>query len=153
MKNVILISTVLFLGLVTTFTFQNWRFEKPIQKPQTETPKKIAAAAAPIEKPRIQLREAVLQQRNQIETCYDEYLRREPKRASGSISVTWTVGEKGNVIEPEISSSTLHDEDLKKCVLTRIGEMTFEPDSFATNAQISYKFNFKARSPSSLHFE
>lgn len=99
------------------------------------------------------LQEAVLSQRTEMESCYDDYLRREPKATNGSIAVRWFITEEGGVESPTIAESEMSDDILKNCVLENVSKMVFDPKKFADHTQFSYRFNFKARAPASVNFK
>ena len=155
MKNVILkaslIVNCLSLALVANF----WSPIKEFVKSHSETPP-VKAVVVKQPKPdpaKAVLKEAMLAQRNEIETCYDDYLRREPKNMNGSIAVKWAIGTEGKVQSPTITESEIEDSLLKDCVLDQVSRMTFDPKKFAENMQFSYRFHFKARAPGSVNFE
>jgi hypothetical protein len=154
MKNVTLISSM-FMNCVTVGLLV--KLHTPLMelfKSHHETPPvKVSTQTAKPDPAKVLLKEAVLSQRTQIETCYDDYLKREPSKQSGSIAVKWLIGAGGHVESPAIADAELDDSELKKCVLEQVSMMTFDPGKFGENIQFSYRFHFKARAPSSIQFQ
>lgn len=139
------------MALVAKF----WSPIKDFIKSHSETPQ-VKVVTKTEKKPdptKIVLKEAMLAQRSEIEACYDEYLRREPKNMNGSIAVKWALTAEGKVQSPSIADSEIEDSLLKDCVLNQVSQMTFDPNKFAENMQFSYRFHFKARAPGSVNFE
>jgi hypothetical protein len=54
-----------------------------------------------------------------VQYCYDRELRRNPD-LKGKIVVRFTITPKGTVVNPKIISSTLKNENVERCVLSRI---------------------------------
>ncbi len=155
MKNVIL-KTSLFINCISlAFVANYFAPVKDFFKSHNET--KTIAAAVPIKKAdapiKVSLKEAVLAQRTEMETCYDDYLKREPKRMNGSIAVKWAINEEGRVQSPTIADTQIEDMELMDCVLEQVSMMSFDPKKFESNTQFSYRFHFKARSPGSINFQ
>ncbi len=155
MKNVILVISLIVNCAAFAFAAHYWspikrlldsQYEKTaIQRP-IPAPDKMRPAKA-------MLQEAVLSQRTEMESCYDDYLRREPSATNGSIAVHWFVGEDGSVNSATVTESEMADDLLKNCVIENVSKMVFDPKKFADNTQFSYRFNFKARAPASIDFK
>lgn len=99
------------------------------------------------------LKQAMLAQRDEIESCYDDYLAREPEKQSGSVAVLWEIQDDGSVRNAEVTQTELRDQLLQECVLKKIGQMKFDPQRVEAPTRYSYRFHFKAKAPGSIHFE
>src|SRR5687768_10561688 len=114
-KKIIIVSSVALNGLALCVYLKYW---DPARQLLREGPKNnpVPESYEKVLTPKALLKEAILQQRTRIESCYDDYLRREPSITNGSIAVTWFVDERGNVKEAEIADTELQDLDLEECV-------------------------------------
>lgn len=154
MKNVILKSSLFINCVSLAFVANFWAPIKAFVNSHPET--KPIKALVQEQKPdpaKVSLKEAILAQRTEMETCYDEYLRREPTKANGSIAVKWAINSIGGVESPTIADSEIEDMELMDCVLEQVSQMSFDPEKFEENMQFSYRFHFKARAPASVNFQ
>jgi hypothetical protein len=87
-----------------------------------------------------QVKRVVASHRGAIQGCYDF----EAKRASappGTIEITWTIREDGNVSDARVVSSTLYDERAETCILRQVLGLRF-PASDAPTQVESFPFRF-----------
>lgn len=156
MKNVMLVISLVVNCTALAFVAKYWSPIKGLLDSQHEKTAVMRPIPAPdkMRPAKVMLQEAILAQRTEMESCYDDYLRREPTTSiNGSISVHWFINAEGAVESPTIAESKIQDEVLKNCVLENVSKMVFDPKKFADNTQFSYRFNFKARTPGSIKFE
>lgn len=153
-KQIVFITSLLVNAVALGFFMKFWdpvrEFFKSPPPAQQIQQHKVTEKKSP---QKAELKEAILRQREKIEVCYDDYLRREPKNSNGSLAVKWTVSSAGKVQEAEVTDNNIKDVDLEECVLHEVAQMTFDPDKFAENTQFSYRFHFKARAPAAVEFE
>ena len=85
MKNVILKASLIVNCLSLALVAKYWSPIKGLINSQPETPsqKTVVIKEQKPDPAKAILKEAMLAQRNEIETCYDDYLRREPKNQNG----------------------------------------------------------------------
>lgn len=149
-KKIVFITSLLLNGAALGVYLHYWNPSRTLLRGNPIVhPKLVEKTSAP----KVTLKEAILKQRTQIESCYDDYLRREPAMMNGSIAVTWFLDKQGKVIEPEIVDTDLKDVDLEECVLQEVVRMTFDPAEFSTDVKFSYRFKFKARAPAAVDFQ
>lgn len=75
-----------------------------------------------------------------IQACYEQELQKNPE-LQGKVVLKLTVGEDGKVSEYEIESSTLDNEEVHKCMLTRVRRWQF-PKPEGGPASFSLPFVF-----------
>jgi len=61
---------------------------------------------------------------NDIKKCYEDGLTRDPKIA-GMMEIKFLIGEDGAVMNSEVRSSTLGDEEVEACILDSFFHMEF----------------------------
>jgi hypothetical protein len=77
----------------------------------------------------------------QIRFCYQQAVQQYPDLA-GQITVSWIIDTTGKVINPSIKSSSLNNEMVEKCIISRIGTWEF-PAPKSGVARVNYPFIFK----------
>jgi hypothetical protein len=76
-----------------------------------------------------------------INRCYRDYLKSEPKTKEGTLKVDWQIETNGSVITPEIVTGTIRDLNLERCITESISKWKFpEPEN---KKYISHDFKFK----------
>ncbi len=105
------------------------------------------------QKRRAVLHEALLAKNEQIEDCYEGYLRTEPSRPEGAIHVQWSIGETGEVVQPEVIKAEINDPTLIGCVLDQVRSLEFSALKKDGPTLLAHKFNFRRRSPASVSFQ
>lgn len=65
-------------------------------------------------------------QKPQFMRCYTAHLQKQPE-AKGDVSLNFTIENSGKVDLIEINSSSLKDEDLRKCLSQVLARVTFRP--------------------------
>ncbi len=121
--------------------------------------KKMASAAAlageqdrlPMRKKGILL-EAGLGREDALQSCYEAFLKREPRVDEGVVEMHWMLDKRGKVSSMEMMHSDLADPEFKSCLLEKMKKMTFKPPPKAIPTLVAHKFNFHKRSPASLNF-
>jgi hypothetical protein len=99
------------------------------------------------------LLEANLKKGDDLQVCYESYLKREPKIEEGTVEVHWMLDKRGKISSMEMVHSDLEDENFVHCLLDKIKKMTFRPPPKAQPTLVAHKFNFKRRTPASLSFK
>jgi TonB family protein len=83
---------------------------------------------------------------NEVRSCYEQALRLKPA-LEGKIAVKFIVGAAGDVLQTEIASDTLNDENLKACMLTVVRSWKFPEPKGGGNVSITYPWVFKPTEP------
>jgi outer membrane biosynthesis protein TonB len=78
---------------------------------------------------------------NEVRSCYEQALRLKPTLA-GKIAVKFIVGASGDVLQTEIASDTLNDENLKACMLNVVRSWKFPEPKGGGNVSITYPWVF-----------
>jgi hypothetical protein len=118
-----------------------------------------AAAQSKDEMDRMPLRkkgvllEAGLGREDELQACYQSFLKREPNVDEGVVEVHWMLDKRGKISSMEMVHSDLGDEDFNRCLLDKIKKMTFKAPPKAKPTLVAHKFNFHKRSPASLDFK
>lgn len=99
------------------------------------------------------LLEANLAREDELQGCYENFLRTEPKVDEGTVEVHWMLDGRGHITSMEMAHSDLVDETFTQCLLDKIRKMTFKAPPKARPTLVSHKFNFHKRSPASLDFK
>ena len=90
---------------------------------------------------RVAIRETMDRYSAQMRFCYDRSLARRPTLA-GSVVVHFTIGPTGTVLDAKTRDSTLGDEDLERCLETRVRNLRF-PKPIGGQAVVAYPFVFR----------
>jgi len=99
------------------------------------------------------LLEASLKQEDELQACYESYLRLQPQIEEGVVEVHWMLDRRGKVSSMEMVRSDLDDENFKKCLLEKIKKMTFRAPPKNQPTLVAHKFNFHKRSPANVNFK
>jgi TonB family protein len=83
---------------------------------------------------------------NEVRSCYEQSLRLKPT-LEGKIAVKFIVGATGDVLQTEIASDTLNDENLKACMLNVVRSWKFPEPKGGGNVSITYPWVFKPTEP------
>lgn len=106
---------------------------------------------APMKK-KASLLEAELHE-DELQTCYQNFLRTEPKVDEGTVEVHWLLDKRGKISSMQMVHSDLEDDTFTKCLLERIKKMTFRPPPQAKPTLVAHKFKFHKRAIASLDFK
>lgn len=77
-----------------------------------------------------------------IRACYEKALINDPN-LKGKIVARWTIDAEGSVIEANIQSSTIKNEDLSQCLLNEIKSWKFPKPPIGSEAEVVFPFIFK----------
>ncbi|MGZ3723972.1 MAG: AgmX/PglI C-terminal domain-containing protein [Bdellovibrionales bacterium] len=99
------------------------------------------------------LLEAGLAQEDELQNCYEAYLKREPKVDEGVVEMHWMLDPRGKISSMEMVHSDLEDETFTSCLLDKMKKMTFKAPPKARPTLVAHKFNFHKRSPSNVNFK
>jgi hypothetical protein len=101
----------------------------------------------PPEPPRIDtqgVRFSILNHKEEIASCYEAVLRRNPK-ASGHLTMRWQIDGGGRAQGPSVVSGTLRDKELEVCLAARLLQWRFPRP---TGGTVSFEYPFKFLSQS-----
>jgi hypothetical protein len=79
----------------------------------------------------------------EIQGCYNEFLKTNPKKTDGFVEIDWSIKENGNVKRSELISSDLNADSLNQCILKIIQTIEFPPPPTGMQTYMTYKYNFK----------
>lgn len=86
------------------------------------------------------IRKVIQSHRAEVTACYESGLARNPE-LEGKVVVTWTLGPDGRVWLSRVVSSTLRDDEVKRCVLDASDGWRF-PSHPSSVLEVSYPFVF-----------
>lgn len=89
----------------------------------------------------------------ELQTCYQNFLRTEPKVDEGTVEVHWLLDKRGKISTMQMVHSDLENDAFTKCLLERIKKMTFRPPPQAKPTLVAHKFKFHKRAIASLDFK
>ncbi len=78
------------------------------------------------------------------EACYATALKSD-QSLSGSLSLIWTVDDKGQVLDPRIQDSELPNSSLENCLLNHLRQMKFPPTKKWSKVTVDYRLNLVKR--------
>jgi len=99
------------------------------------------------------LLEAGLGREDELQNCYEAFLKREPKIDEGVVEMHWMLDPRGKISSMEMVHTDLEDADFTQCLLEKMKKMTFKPPPKARPTLVAHKFNFHKRASSSLDFK
>src|SRR5688572_24069586 len=76
-----------------------------------------------------------------VRYCYEKQLRRNPS-LGGRVVVFFGIGADGGISDLKISSSTLGDPEVEKCMLKALAPLRFPKPPDGGTVQVSYPFLF-----------
>lgn len=86
----------------------------------------------------------IRQYRGALVACYEAALKRNPTLA-GKITLRFTIGKIGKVTQVEVEVDTMHDDDVRSCIIDHAKNWRFPaPQSGSDGVQFSYPFIFQA---------
>jgi TonB family protein len=80
----------------------------------------------------------------QIKACYDKGLNKDPG-LYGKITIQWTIGPGGRVLEAGVKSSTMNNSEVENCAVSRLRTWKFPEPPANEVAVVSYPFVFQAQ--------
>lgn len=110
----------------------------------TKTSNTVEPAKLTIDKE--QYRSKIKDNLTEIKNCYEETLKTD-KKAKGKTVIDFAIDDTGSVTTASLneSKSTLTNEALKECLITKIGKINFPAPPTGTTVDISYPFFFEPR--------
>ena len=78
------------------------------------------------------------------EACYARALKSDAS-LSGSLTLVWTVDDKGQVLDPRIQDSELPNSSLENCLLEHLRKMKFPPTKKWSKITVEYRLNLVKR--------
>ncbi len=99
------------------------------------------------------VRQTLASKSEDIEMCFQDYLKNSPEKTQGAVKVSWAIDKSGTVSDVKLLSSDLQNEFLEKCISDHVSSTHFISPTFAEEVQVAHKFNFRGRSPASISFE
>ena len=89
------------------------------------------------------IRRVVRQHRNEIRYCYERELQKNPKLA-GVVKVKFTISGTGSVISALVSSTTLKNARVERCMTGKIRHWVFPEPKGGGIVVVNYPFNFSS---------
>lgn len=145
---IVLVTSNILMGAFVTAMITHHYWHQP--KKVTTTTSKMKTIKATDQKGFLQ--EALMGVDDEMEGCYNEYLRREPVVTEGSVSVQWLVNAMGEAQDLRVADSELKDDELSTCILNNLKDIQFSPPPSAEPVQVAHKFRFRVRAPASIEF-
>jgi hypothetical protein len=88
-----------------------------------------------------------------LQSCYQSFLRREPRIDEGVVEVHWMLDKHGKISSMEMVHADLGDDAFTECLLEKIKKMTFKAPPQAKPTLVAHKFKFHKRAIASLDFK
>ena len=79
----------------------------------------------------------------ELKSCYQAFLKTEPKITDGEIKIDWQVKTSGSVIKPEVVFSPFKSDSFQKCMTGKINEWEFPAPAVQKYVVHKFKFNKK----------
>ena len=111
--------------------------EERVPPPITGTPEVMGTLDRSI------IRRVVRQYRNEIRYCYERELQKNPKLA-GVVKVKFTISGTGSVISALVSSTTLKNARVERCVTNKVRHWVFPAPKEGGIVIVNYPFNFRS---------
>ena len=80
----------------------------------------------------------------QIKACYERALNKDPG-LYGKISIQWTIGPGGRVLEASTKTTTMNSPEVENCAVNRLKTWKFPEPPADQVAVVSYPFVFQAQ--------
>ncbi|MDZ4676915.1 MAG: AgmX/PglI C-terminal domain-containing protein [Oligoflexia bacterium] len=90
------------------------------------------------------IRRVVKANLKQIQACYEKGLNKEPS-LYGKITIRWSIGPGGNVLEAGIKATTMNSSEVENCAVARLRTWKFPEPPANQIADVSYPFVFQAQ--------
>lgn len=87
-----------------------------------------------------QVRNTVVKNNPQIQSCYLKHLEKKDAITTGRIQIDWQITPSGDVLSPQVVVSNLDDKDLEKCILEKFQTFKFPPPP--TDKPVYSTFNY-----------
>ncbi len=84
----------------------------------------------------------ILSHMSAIRHCYNKELRKDPELA-GAVTIRFTVGVRGSVVDAVVKQSTLMNKDVEGCMVEEVKKWLFPEPRHGRPVDISYPFKFK----------
>lgn len=136
------------MSLLTNVAFAGYLLStksKLLIKPTTETTPASPKKAASVEG-------ANLFKSNQLQSCYNALLKREPKVDEGIVQLHIKLDTNGAINHLELVKNDLQDEVFTQCVLSEIRTQRFPASTGKMGKMISHKFKFYRKDKSQMDF-
>ena len=88
------------------------------------------------------LESEIRRNQNQIAYCYARALKGEPTLA-GHVSLKFIVAADGAASGAEYASEELMDEDVRTCLVGRVGHLSFPANSSRESSRVTYSLSFR----------
>jgi hypothetical protein len=90
------------------------------------------------------IRRVILLHRREVSSCYEQGVRQKPD-LHGRIKTKFVISGTGKVTSAMISSSTLKDRDVEKCITNKIKRWVFPEPKGGGIVVVNYPFTFQVR--------
>lgn len=87
------------------------------------------------------IRRVIRRHRNEVRYCYEKQLNRDPK-LQGKVRITAEIGPNGKVKTSAIADSTLKNEQVEKCLTTKVKRWVFPAPKGGGVVKFTYPFMF-----------
>ncbi|MFM8314253.1 MAG: AgmX/PglI C-terminal domain-containing protein, partial [Deltaproteobacteria bacterium] len=74
-----------------------------------------------------QVRNTILKNNKTIQECYLKHLDQKEAKTSGKVQVDWQIAPNGEVLTPQVVTSTMNSKNLEDCVLSKVKTFSFPP--------------------------
>jgi len=79
---------------------------------------------------------------DQIRWCYQQEVQKNPDLA-GQIVLQWTIAPTGKVVGVSVSSSTMNNQSVEQCIVSRVGTWVFPSPKGGGAVKVTYPFIFR----------
>lgn len=146
MKNIYSAKSIVVLSFIANFIFGAYllhiRSDDLISK---SSPHALPVKKASVEGVR-------LFDSNQLQSCYNSLLKREPNVDEGTVQLHMILSASGSINHLELVKNDLQDADFAQCIVDRIRAQRFPASIEKAGKLISHKFNFHRKDRTHLNF-
>lgn len=89
------------------------------------------------------IRRVVRQHRREIKYCYESELQKN-KNLAGTVKIKFTISASGSVISSRVSSSTLNNKKVERCMASKVKRWVFPEPKGGGIVIVNYPFNLKS---------
>ncbi len=90
---------------------------------------------------------------NQLQSCYNALLRRNPEVDEGIVQLHMKIDKNGAINHLELVKNDLQDEVFTQCVLNEVRGQRFPASAAKVGQLISHKFKFYRKDHAQMNFE
>ena len=149
-KQSVLIGIMIIIAAVSTTLAVVFFFkfnEKSPPSVSAQTQSSVDKDGRPVPSPyeRNEVKNTIIKNSGQAQTCYNLYLEKTPGIANGDIKIDWQISPAGKALTPSIVQSKFANPDFEKCLLDTIASWNFPPPPSKESFYVAHLFKFNKK--------